>query len=234
MNKNVLYFCLIIVGLLIANHVLKSQPEEKQFNKIEKKEIITDSDSSDKEQEDDSDIHSEDIQSMFNSDENKKSENINNLVYLDIEYLGNRSRIIINLENNIVPHTCKNFYELCKNKKYVNCKFHRIIKDFMIQGGDIINNDGTGSISIYGEKFQDENFKLKHKRGCISMANSGPNTNGCQFFIVTKDTEWLDGKHVVFGQVVKGMDLIEFMENIETNNDDKPQNDVIIVDCGIL
>ena len=66
------------------------------------------------------------------------------------------------------------------------------------------------------------------------MANSGPNTNGCQFFIVTKDTEWLDGKHVVFGQVVKGMDLIEFMENIETNNDDKPQNDVIIVDCGIL
>ena len=95
MNKNVLYFCLIIVGLLITNHVLKSQPEEKQFNKIEKKEIITDSDTSDKEQEDDSDIHSEDIQSMFNSDENKKSENINNLVYLDIEYLGNRSRIII-------------------------------------------------------------------------------------------------------------------------------------------
>jgi peptidyl-prolyl isomerase D len=112
-------------------------------------------------------------------------------------------------------------------------RFHRVIKSFMVQGGDISAGDGTGGESIYGLKFEDENFELKHERkGMLSMANSGPNTNGSQFFITTTRTSNLDGKHVVFGKVVKGMGVVRSIEHVTTADGECPTADVIIVDCG--
>jgi len=121
-------------------------------------------------------------------------------------------RIEFELYENIVPKTAKNFLELCQTH-YKNTIFHRLIKGFMIQGGDYENRNGTGGKSIYGEKFADENFKAKHtSRGLLSMANAGPNTNGSQFFITFKETPWLDGKHVVFGKVVSNIELLDVLE----------------------
>lgn len=118
---------------------------------------------------------------------------------------------------------------------YKNNIFHRVIKQFMIQGGDITKQNGTGGMSIYGDRFNDECFTIKHKEpGMLSMANAGPNTNGSQFFITTVPCPHLDGKHVVFGKVVKGMEIINMVENVETDSHDKPKEDVVIVDCGQL
>lgn len=154
-------------------------------------------------------------------------------------------RIELELYENIAPKTVENFRCMITGEKgedketghklsYKGSSFHRIIKDFMIQGGDIINGDGTGSVSIYGNKFDDENFKLNFtEEGLLAMANSGPNTNGSQFFITTSKPSHLNGKHVVFGKVINGMDVVKKIENVEVN-DSKPAVPVIISDCGEL
>ena len=137
--------------------------------------------------------------------------------------------------DDVVPKTATNFRELARTDKYNNCPFHRVIKGFMLQGGDFTNQDGTGGKSIYGDTFKDENFKIKHdKEGLLSMANSGPNTNGSQFFITTVKTPHLDGKHVVFGEVKKGLDIIKQIENMETDENDKPKKECKILNAGLV
>jgi cyclophilin family peptidyl-prolyl cis-trans isomerase len=143
-------------------------------------------------------------------------------------------KVIIKLYSKITPKTCNNFRELCKSY-YSGAPFHRIIKNFMIQGGDFTNEDGTGGKSIYGEKFNDENFIIKHdKPYLLSMANSGKNTNGSQFFITTTETPHLNGKHVVFGEVIKGFNVIDDLNVVDVDRSDRPNDDIRILKCGIL
>jgi len=159
-------------------------------------------------------------------------------VFIDIsmndQYTG---RILIELRADVVPMTSENFRCLCTHEKgfgFRKSTFHRIIPGFMCQGGDFTKNDGTGGKSIFGKKFEDENFVLKHtEAGTLSMANSGPNTNGSQFFICTEKTDWLDGKHVVFGKVVQGLDIVKKMENVGSEGG-KTKKKVVIEDCGEL
>lgn len=170
----------------------------------------------------------------------------NPVVFFDISIGGSPSgRIFIELFADVVPKTSENFRQFCTGEKirngipigYKNSTFHRVIKDFMIQGGDYVKGDGTGSYSIYGENFDDENFILKHDSpGMLSMANSGPNTNGCQFFITTSACDWLDGKHVVFGKVIDATSLLNVrrIENVPIGYGDKPKYTVVITECGLM
>lgn len=151
-------------------------------------------------------------------------------------------KVVFKLFEKIAPKTVKNFLALCdpSNKDsegsltYLNSIFHRLIKGFMIQGGDFEKGNGTGGRSIYGRNFADESFVAKHSgRGLLSMANAGPNTNGSQFFILFKDTPHLDGKHVVFGRVIENEAFLDVLEKTEVDSQDKPIDTIKIVDCGI-
>uniref|UniRef100_A0A2N9HBZ1 Peptidyl-prolyl cis-trans isomerase n=1 Tax=Fagus sylvatica TaxID=28930 RepID=A0A2N9HBZ1_FAGSY len=169
---------------------------------------------------------------------------ITHRVYLDIDIdEQHQGRVVIGLYGQVVPKTVENFRAFCTGEKgdgahgkklhYKGSPFHRIVSGFMIQGGDIVYGDGRGFVSIYGGTFPDENFKTRHSHaGTVSMVNSGPDSNGSQFFITTVKASWLDGEHVVFGKVIQGMDTVFAIEGGAGTYSGKPRKKVVIVDSG--
>jgi len=152
-----------------------------------------------------------------------------------------RGKFTIALFGETVPMTVLNFASLVSGHKikgqklsYKGTHIHRVVKDFVVQMGDVIKGDGTGSISIYGERFNDENFILSHRSaGWVAMANHGTDTNGSQFYILLTKARWMDGKHVVFGKVIRGLDVVKAIGELETGTGAVPKKRVKIVDCGV-
>ncbi len=188
-----------------------------------------------------------DVEPFEKTDDNSKvlsdhqSDKPNPIVFFDLTVAGDPvGRVVMELFANVVPQTAENFRALCTGEKggklsYKDTVFHRVINRFMIQGGDFTNADGTGGESIYGEKFADENFLLRHEQpGMLSMANSGPDSNGSQFFLTTVNCPHLDGKHVIFGRVIKGMGIVNEVEVLPTDKDDRPLKEVRVVNSGEL
>jgi len=227
-------FLLSIICAIIAHFYFNLRKKSDDEKNISNDEILLD-ELMEKEKEKSMKKMSKKNKKM--SKKNKKYKKHKKYVYLEIK-IGNKNpeKIKIKLFDKIVPKTCNNFRELCETKKYKNTIFHRIVQDFMIQGGDYENFDGTGGKSIYGDAFPDENFELKHDKPLLlSMANSGPGTNGSQFFITTDAQPHLDGTHVVFGEVVKtskSKKLINTLNNIETTGNDNPRVKCEIINCG--
>tara|TARA_Y100000385_G_C13102928_1_gene645716 strand:- start:3802 stop:4479 length:678 start_codon:yes stop_codon:yes gene_type:complete len=216
----ILFIIIILVIFLLIKFLIFS----KELSLNLKKSIFNDNDNTK-------------LEFYSNIDKNPKIKKSNIYFLIKIDDDNNIYKLVFKLFDDIVPITCKNFRILStkgiKQKSYKNSRFHRVIKNFMIQGGDIINGNGTGTMSIYGNKFNDENFKIPHnEEGLLSMANSGPNTNGSQFFITTNKASHLDNKHVVFGKVIEGIDVIRKIENLKTDDNDKPYSNIKIIDCG--
>lgn len=242
-KRNVLIGLVVIIALIIGYMVYKKyfkkeQPKLLGFNSVGRPPTVNEKEENEKlidnneSSQNDNDTSEEDKKLLVNSGINPYFE-----IFIGDEHAG---RIVFELIDDVAPKTCKNFRYLCSkgfknnNPAYQNTIFHRIIKDFMIQGGDFTNHDGTGGYSIYGERFDDESFELKHNQpGILSMANAGPNTNGSQFFILTKEAPHLDGKHVVFGILKSGFEVIEKLNGVDTDANDKPIKDCKIVDCGL-
>lgn len=238
-SKNILIILIIVFYLIYIDiinlELITNNSYYKNITSLFKNNIENINENNNADNEEDDDLNaSEDTSQLIH---NLHSELIskNNRVYLDITIDNKKyGKLIFELFTDVVPKTCDNFSELCKNKAYKDIKFHRLIKDFCIQGGDITNNDGTGGISIYGPKFKDENFKITHDSiGILSMANSGPDTNNSQFFITLGSTEHLDNKHVAFGKCISGLNLIKNFNNYSVTNE-TPDNNIIISDCGII
>ncbi|CAD2091408.1 peptidyl-prolyl cis-trans isomerase, putative [Plasmodium vinckei brucechwatti] len=182
------------------------------------------------------------ILTLFQTHINAETPEVTHKAYFDISINEKPiGRIVFGLYGKVAPKTVENFVSICKGSvvndkmlNYTNSIFHRIIPNFMAQGGDITNFDGTGGLSIYGNRFEDENFTLKHtKRGMLSMANAGRNTNGSQFFILFVPTPWLDGRHVVFGEVIEGIEKLVQIEAVGTESG-KPLSRVLVTQSGVL